>query len=421
MLNSRAPDDEASSVMSSTISLGEPIVSTPIEPQDPEAAAEFSQVVSGMKDTSLNEPVSRRPSRPHHSGAEQRPEHPLSPAVTRSTGPSTTPTLKAPALPPMQRCLFCNYDSPSFKLNVTHMERIHGMFIPEREYLVDLEGLVAYLQAKISQNFECILCHKLKGSAPGVQTHMRDKGHCMIAFDTEAELIEIGQFYDFSSTYSDGEDADTPLDDGGVKLKADSSNDEDMGKAADDADGWETDSSASSLDSADLGALPIDHDHAYGRLALHRHHSHTDPRPHRSADGFHSHAHSHHAVFHGDGRDDGDLHLPNGRVAGHRSLARYYRQNLHNHPSPEERQERRLLTEDGEDVLDRGRRQLAASTRELGMVGVTDAKKKEVDAVTKRETKKAQRQQRQFDWRVNKQSNNQKHFRDELLGKQGSG
>ena len=417
LLKSNAPDDEASSVMSSTISLGGPVVGAPSEAQDPEAAAEFSEVVSGLKDTSLEEkePISRRPSRPHHSATgDKRPEHPISPVQTKSTDASQTPTPK-PEPVALQRCLFCNYDSPLFKLNVTHMERHHNLFIPERDYLVDLEGLITYLQAKITQNFECILCHKLKGSAPGVQTHMRDKGHCMIAFETEEELIEIGQFYDFSSTYSDGEEADAPLEDGGVKLKSDGD--------IDDGDGWETDSSASSLDSADLGALPIDHDHAYERLALHRHHSHSDPRPHRSADGFHSHAHSHHAVFHGDGRDDGDLHLPSGRVAGHRSLARYYRQNLHNHPSPEERQERRLLTEEGEDVLDRGRRQLAtrAARGEMGMVGLSDAKKKEIDAVTKRETKKAQRQQRQFDWRVNKQGNNQRHFRDELLGKQGSG
>ena len=413
MLKGKAPDDEASSIMSSTISLGDPVASTPVEPQDPEAVAEFSEVVSGMKDASLGEkePVSRRPSRPHHSSAEQRPEHPLSPVVTKSIDRSSPPTSKAPETPPLQRCLFCNYDSPSFKLNVTHMERIHSLFIPEQEYLEDLEGLIAYLHAKITQNFECILCHKLKGSAPAIQTHMRDKGHCSLAFDSEAEQLEAGQFYNFSSTYSDGEDADAPLEDGGVKLKPDSIKDEDI-----DNDGWETDSSASSLDSADLGALPIDHDHAYERLALHRHHSHTDPRPHRSADGFHSHAHSHHAVFHGDGRDDGDLYLPSGRIAGHRSLARYYRQNLHSHPSPEKRQERRLLTEGGEDVLERGRRQVALRARgEMGMVGVSDAKKKEVDAVTKRETKNAQRQQRQFDWRVNKQGNSQKHFRDPLL------
>ena len=442
-----AIDDETASVMSSTISLGEPINTAPVddiaeqlaESIDPEAEAEFSKVVNGIKETSLtdNEPISRRPSRPHLSSNESRTEHPLSPQ--KDIDSATTSSAKAPALAsaaPLNRCLFCNYDSPNIKLSVMHMSKYHGMFIPEQNYLTDLEGLITWLYDKISGLYECLYCHKLKGSAAGIQTHMRDKGHCMIAFESEEDMIEVGQYYDFRSTYSDQEDSDEDMEDiseepcGGVKVDSrkvlktvvsDVNGDQEMEDGAENTEGWETDSSASSLDSADLTAVPIeDHHHAYERLPMHRHHSHNDPRPHRAIDGFHSHAHSHHAAFH----SDYELHLPSGRTAGHRSLSRYYRQNLHNYPTPSERIEQRMLedTAPGSDHDQqvgegsaRGRQVITRANGGEGMLGVSDAKKKEVQAVEKRDTKRAQRAQKQYQGGLDKRGNNQKHFRDPLL------
>jgi len=259
----------------------------------------------------------------------------------------------------------------------------------------------------------------------------------MIAFDSEEEMVEVGQFYDFRSTYSDEEEEeDTDMEDekdnvvGGVKLGSkrskvgktvvtDSNGDSEMLNDDDNGDGWETDSSASSLDSADLTAVPIDHDHAFSRLAQHRHHSHTDPRPHRTVDGFHSHAHSHHAAFH----SDYELHLPSGRTAGHRSLSRYYRQNLHNYPTPEERSQQRLIADGSADDISgeeaggsgRGRQVATRANGGMGMIGVTDSKKREVAIVEKRERKRAQRSEKQYQWGINKRANLQKHFRDPLL------
>ena len=434
-------DDETNSVMSSTISLGEPLESGSTDIHDPEVEKEFSSVVNSMKEASLKgkEPITRRPSRPHHSSNtnDDRTPHPISPATTKS---GLVIAEKAPAKDEQisKRCLFCNYDSPNLKLSVMHMTKFHGMFIPEQPYLVDLEGLIGYLHEKVTEYHECLFCHKVKTSSSGVQTHMRDKGHCMIAFDSEEDMIEVGQFYDFRSTYSDDEDESSTTDDdkgtssGGVKLGSkrteasqtttkDANGDTTMGEGDANEDGWETDSSASSLDSAELHAVPIDHDHAYQRLALHRHHSHNDPRPHRTVDGFHSHAHCHHhAAFH----SDHELFLPSGRTAGHRSLARYYRQNLHSHPSAQERIERRLLAdgaaEDSDEEEDeaqagRGRQVATRANGGMGMIGVTDAKKREILGVEKREQKRAQRAQKQYQWGVNKRANAQKHFRDPLL------
>lgn len=440
-------DDETASVMSSTISLGDPINTAPAEdiPNpltesiDPEAEAEFTKVVNEIKETSIteSEPVSRRPSRPHHSSNEQRTEHPLSPQKDLDSATSSTTKAASPASTALlNRCLFCNYDSPNLKLSVMHMSKYHGMFIPEQHYLVDLEGLVTWLHGKIFELHECLYCHKLKGSAEGIQTHMRDKGHCMIAFESEEDMIEVGQYYDFRSTYSDQEDSDEDMEDiseetqGGVKVHprkvlktviSDADGDQEMEEGAENAEGWETDSSASSLDSADLTAVPIeDHQDAYERLPMHRHHTHNDPRPHRAIDGFHSHAHSHHAAFH----SDHELHLPSGRTAGHRSLSRYYRQNLHNYPTPSERVEQRLLedapsgSEQDQQMTERsarGRQVITRANGGEGMLGVTDAKKKEVEAVEKRDTKRAQRAQKQYQWGIDKRGNSQKHFRDPLL------
>ncbi|EHK97240.1 putative Zinc finger protein [Glarea lozoyensis 74030] len=338
----------------------------------------------------------------------------------------------------LKRCLFCNYESPSMELSVNHMEKIHGMFIPEKPYLVNLEGLVASLHEKIYEYHECLYCGKLKPSVFGLQTHMRDKGHCKIPFGTEDEQLEIGEFYDFTSTYSDVEDESDDEGElpgkkqsGGVKLGARRKPkvaDEDGDEEMEEGDGWETDSSASSLDSADLTAVPLDQrQHQYDKLHEHPHHSHTDPRPHHNKDGWHSHAHKHnHAAFY----TDYELHLPSGRTAGHRSLNKYYRQNLHNHPSAAERQEQEQLrleagSSDSDETMEggqvarqngeRGRAITSRANGGLGMIGVSDEKRREVKLEEKRARKVEQREQRKFQWGNNKQGNFQKHFRDPLL------
>ncbi|EXJ93005.1 hypothetical protein A1O3_01561 [Capronia epimyces CBS 606.96] len=379
------------------------------EPRDPEAEAEFEKVVAGIKETSLQDvpAITRRPSAPAPD-AEPREDHPISPE-------------KPPvASIPVSRCLFCNYDSPSVKLSVAHMTKIHGLFVPEQNYLVDAEGLLRYMQGKVYENFECLYCHKLRGNAEGVQTHMRDKGHCKIAFETEEEMVEVGQFYDFSSTYSD-EDADDsdaelePKPNGGMHLDG-----EKQGEAD---DGWETDSSFSSLDTNDLASVPNDdRTSSYQRLPMHRHHSNTDPRPHRNADGFHSHAHQHnHAAFY----DEYELYLPSGRIAGHRSLRKYYRQNLHSYPTAAERMERaqRLIEEGSSDAEMEDVEALPATPPrnslmrrgEAGMLGVTAQQRRDVRTQEVRSRQNTQRAQNRYQAKLEKQNNFQKHFRDPLL------
>ncbi|KAL4769564.1 C2H2 type zinc-finger-domain-containing protein [Aspergillus nidulans var. acristatus] len=328
--------DDTSSVMSSTFSLGEPIN----KPREADVAA----VTESLKEATI---------------AEGDEDEEIADADSYSSS----------------HCLFCNNESTSIEENTEHMFKSHGMFIPERTYLADLEGLIRYLYRKINENSECIYCHVIRNSPAGIKTHMKDKGHCMIAFESEAEQIEIGQFYDFRSTYSDDENDDDSVEmvDGGVKVS---------GSDAED-DGWETD--ASSLDDDD-----------------------EDLRDAKSAP----------AVY----RTEYELHLPSGRTAGHRSLARYYRQNLHNYPTAEERYARQLAIENGEiqeDEKPRGRNaNRALVTRAnggTGMIGVADIDKRNVVESERKERTRAIRQEQRYTARVNRAANNQKHFRDPLL------
>lgn len=444
--------DDASSMISSTFSLGEPVASNTSE-VDSDAEEEFNHIVEGMKKTGIAEqkrpsPV-KRPSNPQISARAQHPEdHPVSEASSEQQSATPTPSKAADGVQAtltLKHCLFCNHESPDVPLNVSHMEKTHGMFIPEKQYLVDIEGLLRSLQERIQEYHECLVCGKAKANAYAAQTHMRDTGHCKIPYTTEDEQLEIGEFYDFRSTYSDDEMDDDESDDeespqaGGVKLgskRAAVTTNED-GEEIEEAEdaGWETDSSASSLDSADLTAVPAEnHYHQYERLEKHAHHSRSDSRPHRQRDGWHSHSHKPtRAVFY----DEYELHLPSGRAVGHRSLNKYYRQNLRERPFLEGYQQHQLALEDGDpDAMDVDgeegnngqqivlsgrvrdqRRQLVGRGAEggAGMLGVSDKKKKEVGKAAQRSRKVEHAHQRRNEWSVNKQANNQKHYHYSIL------
>ncbi|KAK1984409.1 zinc finger protein Yan [Colletotrichum cereale] len=423
--------DDASSVMSSTFSLGEPIAVDKENELDSEAEEEFTQVVEGLKKANIHEfhderpsPV-KRPSNPHLSAQGQRAGDEAS--INRESD-STTPVPSKPEIAwSTKSCLFCNYESPTAPLNANHMERFHDMFIPEKQYLVDLEGLLQHLQERIHEGHQCLYCFKTKKTAFAVQTHMRDKGHCKIPYDTEEVQLDIGDFYDFRSTYSDGDESDDDEADqnGGAKLglkrptKLVGEDGEEVEDGAED--GWETDSSASSLDSADLTAFTADGRYEqFERLDKHPHHARDDPRNHHQADGWHSHAHKHtRAVFY----DEYELHLPSGKAVGHRSHNRYFRQNLHNYPTAEEREERLAIEAGSGDEMDVDGREVATTgdrkTRNhravarrdaAGMAGATEKQKRVVRQEEIRGRSNATRHQKRYDYGVSAKLNNQKNF-----------
>ncbi|CAG8529299.1 7311_t:CDS:2 [Diversispora eburnea] len=170
-------------------------------------------------------------------------------------------------------CLFCIQKSESFDDNMRHMTKVHSFFIPEIEYLVDLHGLIQYLGEKISVGNVCIYCNgrgKELKSLEAVRKHMIDKGHCKIAYDTDEDIMEIVDFYGFSTAC-----------------------------LSEDSEGW------IHLDDDEWENIKENDDSSSGSIAD----KHVIPK--------------NELVY-----DETELILPSGARVGHRSLQRYYKQSL---------------------------------------------------------------------------------------------
>ena len=59
----------------------------------------------------------------------------------------------------LEECLFCSNISKTLEKNLDHMTTSHSFFIPDVEYLADLEGLITYL-GELKLHWESsVLCH----------------------------------------------------------------------------------------------------------------------------------------------------------------------------------------------------------------------------------------------------------------------
>lgn len=232
---------------------------------------------------------------------------------------------------PNTLCLFCkNVLFDTIEANVDHMFKSHGMFIPEQKYLDDLPGLLDYLGEKVGLGNVCLVCNYQGKNIEAVRAHMLSKCHCRLPYETEDEKMEISEFYDFSSTYT--------------SKTAGSSN----------ADEWEDVSDNDDQEDDEQEELPRE-------------------------------------VLYSDGVE---LHLPNGVKIGHRSMVRYFKQDL----KPEKE-----LTEGQGTVI-------AAESRHL--VSAADKKENEIKKLT---WKTQIYNKKRDDKRAAKFINNQPHFRDPLL------
>lgn len=114
----------------------------------------------------------------------------------------------------LEECLFCSTVSSDLSENLQHMTDVHSFFIPDIEYLVNLEGLISYLGEKVGTGFICLWCNE-KGksfySAKSVQQHMVDKGHCKLLHEGSV-LEEYAEFYDYSTSYPDHSDNEVASD-----------------------------------------------------------------------------------------------------------------------------------------------------------------------------------------------------------------
>jgi len=128
---------------------------------------------------------------------------------------------------PLTDCLFCPKHSSTMDKSLTHMSEVHSFFLPDPEFITNLDGLMEYLGAKVGQGHMCIWCSE-KGknfaTKEDVWRHMDNKGHTRLQHEGEA-LLEYDEWYDYTSSYPDGEGAPADeevdldvLDDSGFQL-----------------------------------------------------------------------------------------------------------------------------------------------------------------------------------------------------------
>ena len=294
-------------------------------------------------------------------------------------------------------CLFCSHVSSSLADNLLHMSGDHSFFVPDIEYLTDPTGLITYLGEKIAVGNICIYCNG-KGrefrTLDAVRKHMVDKSHCKIAYDSERDMLEISDYYDFSSSYPDAEERQRRKEARRAKRAA-----------AEAAEGWED---VDGSDGSDDGTVDEVFD---------------EPPSSESAD---SSSDSEDSLPDDDNQITfGDSHLelvlPSGHRIGHRSMRRYYAQSFSGQggkPSEDPNSGRAIV------------RRLLADKKHSALVprkggfGAFGAGTEVVKARNRGEAREAGRHVREFRDQKRKEDyktrvafvhNHQKHYRDPLL------
>jgi pre-60S factor REI1 len=207
-----------------------------------------------------------------------------------------------PEINPCQS-LFDNHISSTPQDNLIYLQKHFSFYLPDSEYCIDLEGFLGYCNEKIRLGNICLYCQKtFKGGAHGVIRHMKDKEHCKILYERNVDMEEYDVFYDFSTmpgNYVLGEKNKKAAKGGGGG--------EEEGLMFEkkyyneDEEEWE-DVSSDDEDASMKDDEEQDDDDLYVAY-----------QEEISSRGF-------------DITPLGELIFPDGRIVGHRALARYYKQ-----------------------------------------------------------------------------------------------
>ncbi|KAF5389474.1 hypothetical protein D9757_004295 [Collybiopsis confluens] len=277
-------------------------------------------------------------------------------------------------------CLFCSSELFDLQANLLHMASAHSFFIPDADYLVDVEGLIGYLGEKIAVGNVCIFCNG-KGrefrTLDAVRKHMTDKSHCKVAYDSQDDRLEISDYYDFTTSYPDAERQ---------KLRKAKEVEED---GEEDGEEWEV----SEDDGSEVDEM-VDEDEE----------SDEDDLPENT-------------ITYGD--SNYELVLPSGARIGHRSMRRYYAQSFPGRGAKE------VDPNSGAAIVRRllGDKNTLFVPRKGGF-GAFGGGMEVVKARNKGEAREAgrhvrefrdQKRRENFKTKVGFRHNSQKHFRDPLL------
>ncbi|KAL3785862.1 hypothetical protein HJC23_008750 [Cyclotella cryptica] len=200
-----------------------------------------------------------------------------------------------PEIDPNQS-LFDNHVSPSLTANLTYMTNTYSFYLPDPEYCIDVEGIIGYCSEKIRLGRTCLYCQRIFTTSEGCMKHMRDKRHCKILYERGVDQEEFDVFYDF-------EEANAQFLGRKTRTKKNGDKDASVENAEDEEGEWEdVDEDDQDMDEENDDDNMEEDDDLYA-------------------------AYQEEIATHGfDITPLGELIFPDGRIIGHRGLARYYKQ-----------------------------------------------------------------------------------------------
>jgi pre-60S factor REI1 len=203
-----------------------------------------------------------------------------------------------------RQCLFDKHFSESVEANCDRMLRKYGFFVPDREYLTDLEGLIGYCHEKVKLGHMCLYCQKIFTTWQGCQKHMVSKSHCKIRYEPRVDLEDFSVFYDFSEA-----DAAFMASKNAMEKEGDGM------AVVDETDEVETEGIEEWEDISD-DEMEVDEEEKVG----------ADDEYDEDEAGLYDDYQDEMARMGFDVTPLGELIFPDGRIVGHRLLRRYYKQ-----------------------------------------------------------------------------------------------
>jgi pre-60S factor REI1 len=313
-------------------------------------------------------------------------------------------------------CLFCSTHSASLEDNLTHMSSAHSFFVPDAEYLTDLPGLLAYLGEKVAVGNVCLFCNgrgREFRTLDAVRKHMVDKSHCKIAYEAEADMLEVADFYDFTKSYPDWEERAQKKEERRAARQLVREEKRATRAAKDAAEGWEDAKEEEVTD----GAV----DEVVDESASEAEESSSDggEEEEASSDEDEEGLPEAQQITYGD--SSYELVLPNGKRLIHRDMQRYFRQRVSlaphradaTDPSSGAALVRRLLNAKNAALVPR-RGGFGAFGAGTDVVRARNAGEAREAGRHVREFRDVKRRE-QFKTMVGFKGNYQKHFRDPLL------
>lgn len=100
--------------------------------------------------------------------------------------------------PDVVDCVYCGVHCNTVAENLDHMSVAHGLYVPERRYLENAAGLINFLIERIVISKRCMCCNFHGSSLESIRAHVASKSHCRIPYESKEERATIAAYYNFN-------------------------------------------------------------------------------------------------------------------------------------------------------------------------------------------------------------------------------